>query len=388
MPTRLYTPTLFDPADYPQPWQVAPTNRPDFREWYASVDWSLVPNIRPKTGNTTYPSGDPDCWWTRGSCTTPKRDGIQRDVTSCVDPNVMGLTLDDGPQCNSEPFYDFLKQNNQKVSLFFIGSNVHRWSNQAKRAADEGHHIAIHTWSHTPLTSLTNEQVAAGKSSSSPIIIGSRTIQLTLLVPELWYTQKIIKDVTGLTPLSWRPPTGDLDDRIRAIAQSMGLLPADIWAADTLDWRKDSAVEGNYQAILRDAQSGRFSFGGPVVLAHELDDFTMGFVRRYLPRFQEGFEHVVPVATCRNEGRVYAEENVRYPNMQQYLAGRTSPINSTTTTTTTTTTTLAATTASPLAQNTRAPEPESKGAGSGAGRVVVGGVLGALTFAVVGLIAL
>lgn len=85
----------------------------------------------------------------------------------------------------------------------------------AKRAVDDGHHIAIHTWSHTPLTSLNNEAVVA----------------------ELYFTQKIIQDVTGVTPLMWRPPTGDVDDRVRAIAREMGLQPTDLWAADTLDWQ-------------------------------------------------------------------------------------------------------------------------------------------------------
>lgn len=40
---------------------------------------------------------------------------------------------------------------------------------------------------------------------------------------ELYYTIKIIKDVMGITVTCWRPPYGDVDDRIRAIAQSIGL---------------------------------------------------------------------------------------------------------------------------------------------------------------------
>lgn len=40
---------------------------------------------------------------------------------------------------------------------------------------------------------------------------------------ELYYTMMIIKDVMGITPTCWRPPYGDVDDRIRAIAQGLGL---------------------------------------------------------------------------------------------------------------------------------------------------------------------
>lgn len=32
-----------------------------------------------------------------------------------------------------------------------------------------------------------------------------------------------IKDVMGVTPTCWRPPYGDVDDRVRAIAQGLGL---------------------------------------------------------------------------------------------------------------------------------------------------------------------
>ena len=36
---------------------------------------------------------------------------------------------------------------------------------------------------------------------------------------------KAIKDVTGVTPNTFRPPYGDLDDRVRAVAAAMGLRP-------------------------------------------------------------------------------------------------------------------------------------------------------------------
>ena len=44
-------------------------------------------------------------------------------------------------------------------------------------------------------------------------------------IAELGWTKKIIKDVLGVTPNYWRPPYGDIDDRIRAISQAMDLTP-------------------------------------------------------------------------------------------------------------------------------------------------------------------
>ena len=62
----------------------------------------------------------------------------------------------------------------------------------------------MHTWSHQYTTSLTNEQVFA----------------------ELYYTKLVIKRVLGYSPRCFRPPFGDVDDRVRTIAYA---LEMDVW---------------------------------------------------------------------------------------------------------------------------------------------------------------
>ena len=87
--------------------------------------------------------------------------------------------------------------------------------------------LGVHTWSHPALTTLTNEQIVA----------------------ELGWCRKAIKEVTGVTPILFRPPYGDIDDRVRAIAKAMNLVPA-LWTSipddngdgvteqwDSNDWR-------------------------------------------------------------------------------------------------------------------------------------------------------
>lgn len=60
--------------------------------------------------------------WTRTRCTTPKDDtGLKGDITTMPEPNTWGLGIDDGPNCTNTKLYDFLKQNNQKASLYYIG---------------------------------------------------------------------------------------------------------------------------------------------------------------------------------------------------------------------------------------------------------------------------
>ena len=68
--------------------------------------------------------------------------------------------------------------------------------------------IAVHTYTHPYMTTMTNEQVVA----------------------QLGWTMQIITDSTdGRVPKFWRPPYGDMDNRVRAIASNVfGLTPI-IW---------------------------------------------------------------------------------------------------------------------------------------------------------------
>ena len=59
------------------------------------------------------------------------------------------------------------------------------------------------------MTSLSNEQVIA----------------------ELKWTEKAIVSIIGVTPLYWRPPYGDVDNRVRAIATQLGYKTS-IWTQD------------------------------------------------------------------------------------------------------------------------------------------------------------
>jgi hypothetical protein len=110
---------------------------------------------------------------------------------------------------------DNLSAHNQKATLFIVGSRAISFPETLKRAYNDGHHIAIHTWSHSSMTSLSNEQIVA----------------------ELKWTEKAIKSVIGVTPIYWRPPFGDVDNRVRAIATQLGYKTA-IWTQDfdTNDW--------------------------------------------------------------------------------------------------------------------------------------------------------
>jgi peptidoglycan/xylan/chitin deacetylase (PgdA/CDA1 family) len=64
-----------------------------------------------------------------------------------------------------------------------IGGQVVAFPDLVTRAYKTGHELAMHTWSHSYLTTETNEQVVA----------------------ELMWTATAIKEVTGVTPRFYRP---------------------------------------------------------------------------------------------------------------------------------------------------------------------------------------
>ncbi|KAJ7246153.1 hypothetical protein B0H12DRAFT_1073316 [Mycena haematopus] len=265
-----------------------------------------IPSIAPKGTDgvidTTlkYDPSDPDCWWTFDLCTTPKLAGLNPDISA---PRTLGYGFDDGPNCSHNAFYDYLTSQKQKATMFFIGTNVMNHPLQAIRAVNDGHEICVHTWSHRQMTAFTDEQVFG----------------------ELWYTMQLIKLVTGYTPTCWRPPQGDVDDRVRYIAQQLGLDNI-LWKYDANDWKvsageaTDAEVEANYAYLIANVSAGTFDTVGAIMLTHELDNYTMQTAVNNYPKLLAAFDHIVPVGVAYNKTQLYVESNYTQPNFEQYVA--------------------------------------------------------------------
>ncbi|GAA5867846.1 hypothetical protein JCM3774_005879 [Rhodotorula dairenensis] len=298
---------------YPPIWQIAnlSTAQSEATSLYSALSPS-IPNISPRgtpTGNFTgvnyNGAEDPDCWWTWKQCHTPKLAGILPDIYNVPEPNTWGFTLDDGPNCTHNALYDFLEQQKQKATMFYIGSNVIDWPLQAQRGLADGHEICAHTWSHRYMTSLSNEQVFA----------------------ELYYSKKAIKDVLGVTVQCWRPPYGDVDDRVRYIAQALGMRTI-IWSDNTFDYEVSTlgvnAVNANYQTIINNGKNGTYNANGTIVLTHELNNDTMSLMMQNYAAIKAAFKYVAPVHVALNNTQPYVETAYTYPNFAEWTAGTTS----------------------------------------------------------------
>lgn len=306
-------------SNFPTVWQTAELVQGDTQAsqiWDSIQKSGIIPaDVKQKgTGGKgdfsqvtpNYPASDPDCWYEYHKCVTPKHKGLNPDIWQCPEPDTWGLTFDDGPNCTHNKFYDFLKENNQKATLFYIGSNLLDWPAQGQRGLSDGHHICVHTWSHQYMTQLTNDQVFA----------------------ELYYTGKAIKDILGITARCWRPPYGDVDDRVRAIAQGLG-MSTNVWSDDTEDWQVQpqgtlptQSIVQNYNSIINQ----NYDTHGNIVLTHEINADTMNEMMAMYPTIKKHFKNIVPITACMNETNPYPE-GITYPNFADYTAGKVSPSN-------------------------------------------------------------
>ncbi|RIB29526.1 Carbohydrate Esterase Family 4 protein [Gigaspora rosea] len=187
LPTSIIAvlPGTWPPVNAPPPANAAYTKL---------VDISKIRNAPLTKTNATCAATDTYCYWTCSLCTRNATD-----VITCPNKLDWGLTLDDGPTSFTTAVLDYLDTQNVKVTFFVIGSNVYQNPDILLRAFKAGHQIGVHTWSHTALTSQSNEVVIA----------------------ELKYTADAIRAATNFTPKYMRPPFGDYDDRIRDISTQL-----------------------------------------------------------------------------------------------------------------------------------------------------------------------
>ncbi|KAG6336206.1 hypothetical protein ID866_2883 [Astraeus odoratus] len=311
--TPYYYPPVGDAkSNFPRTWTLATLVPGDTeaQSKFQSIQ-GQIPNIAPKgqqpqslIGNWTgftYDPTDPDCWWTWQKCTTPKVPGLPADIAMLPEPNTLGFGFDDGPNCSHNAFYDYLQSKDQKATMFYVGSNVLDWPLEAQRGLADGHQICVHTWSHRYMTALTNDEAFA----------------------ELWY---IINFVIGVTPTCWRPPYGDVDDRIRFIANALGLSTI-MWQYDSNDWRVNTNattpanVDNNYLDLIAAAQNGTFSTYGTMMLTHELNNFTMSEAVKFYDQLAAVFAHLVPIGVALNISDPYFEDGYTLPSFEEYIGG-------------------------------------------------------------------
>lgn len=70
------------------------------------------------------------------------------EIPSIVSEKTIYLTFDDGPSYLTNQILDILKKENIVATFFVIGRSIDEYENTVKRAYNEGHTIALHSYTH------------------------------------------------------------------------------------------------------------------------------------------------------------------------------------------------------------------------------------------------
>jgi chitin deacetylase len=176
-------------------------------EWADALNQAVaagkIPDIPLATtlsnGTVVYPNGangsDPSICSGSFKCMGPE------DIWNSPD-GVLGVSFDDGPYLGSDTLYAYLEANDIPSTHFMIGINIVHNPSLFIRAYEElGCDIAVHTWSHHYMTTLSNLDAVA----------------------ELGWTMEIIKNSTVSTPCCiFRSLDGTLISVIPRVADYRG----------------------------------------------------------------------------------------------------------------------------------------------------------------------
>ena len=176
-----------------------------------------------------------------------------------LDPEkpMIALTFDDGPSHLQTPrLLEILDKYGVKSTFFVLGDRI-TWGESNKKTLrmvyDAGHEIGSHTYSHSHLRQLSEEEITE----------------------EIVKTRDMIYSVIGEYPVFVRPPYGEYDDKVKKYAYA----PLVNWNTESLDWSyrdKDKIAE----QVIKEVKDGG------IVLMHDIYEFTVDAVELIIPELQ------------------------------------------------------------------------------------------------------
>lgn len=153
---------------------------------------------------------------------------------------VIALTIDDGPWQNTTvQMLDILKENNVKVTFFWVGQALQEHPDLAKREVAEGHAIGNHTWHHW----YKRMDEATAHS-------------------EIERTADLMYKTTKVKTSLFRPPGGVLNNGLAAYAKSQKYAVV-MWSQTSADTDPHAKYQVFVKNVLRDAKPGG------IVLMHD-----------------------------------------------------------------------------------------------------------------------
>lgn len=184
-------------------------------------------------------------------------------LSATTGEKVVALTFDDGPDLDNTPaILDILGEAGVKVTFFLVGEKVEKYPEITRRIMREGHQLANHSWSHSDLRDLSNENI---------------------LDKEIFPTSRLIARLTGNYPRYLRPPYGAIKDRTIELLEQKGWKIVN-WSLDSFDWNNS---QNTPDEIIEKVE--RYIHPGAVILLHsgEVNSSTVEALPELINRLKE-----------------------------------------------------------------------------------------------------
>ncbi|MCB5951323.1 polysaccharide deacetylase family protein [Enterococcus sp. BWT-B8] len=175
----------------------------------------------------------------------------------------IALTFDDGPNPLTTPkLLDILREKNVKTTFFMLGENAAKHPEIVRRAVAEGHDVASHSYSHPKLTAIEPKSIKE----------------------EVHATDKVLFEITGKLPTTFRPPYGAVDSQAAEIIDR----PIIQWSVDSEDWKSK-----NSKKIIKRVQETSNNYS--IILMHDIYSETVEAVPKIIDDLRaEGYEIISP----------------------------------------------------------------------------------------------
>ncbi len=178
----------------------------------------------------------------------------------------VAITFDDGPHENTTVILDLLQRYQAKASFFCIGKQIKEHPLVLQRTLAEGHVIGNHTYTHSTVISLYSASSFAN---------------------EIKQTDQLIQQITGQSPLLFRPPYGVTNPTIARAIQHTG--------HSVIGWNRRSFDTVIPSATLITKKITKHLQSGDVILLHDTKPITATVLEQLLLFLQENHYETVTV---------------------------------------------------------------------------------------------
>lgn len=171
----------------------------------------------------------------------------------------IALSFDDGPHPTiTNELLDLFQKENVKASFFCIGKEVAKHPEIVKRAYNEGHVIANHSWSHSNFIDFNSNKKWEN---------------------ELNQTNEIIFETIGKRPVFFRPPFGVTTPHLARALESTKMNSI-AWSLRTMD-----TVAKSEEALLAKVKSKVKA--GDIILFHDTQEISPKVVSKLISYLKE-----------------------------------------------------------------------------------------------------